>query len=94
LAVCEQLVKERRQATVIVLREAHPGYIMPVGVWQVRENVRNAVRQKPFIFKTLDEALKFVASRFQIPIQRWIMRSVLLKNALFQKKITDFLRAQ
>ena len=32
LAVCELLEKERRQATVIVLREAHPGYIMPVGV--------------------------------------------------------------
>jgi hypothetical protein len=91
LAVCEQLLKERRQATVIVLREAHPGYIMPVGVWQVRENVRNAMRQKPFIFNTLDESLKFVASRFQIPIQQWMMKSELLKNALFQKKITDFL---
>ncbi|PMB75266.1 MAG: hypothetical protein C0193_01265 [Candidatus Bathyarchaeota archaeon] len=91
LAVCEQLVKEQRQATVIVLREAHPGYIMPVGVWQVRENVRNAMRQKPLMFKTLDEALSFIASRFQIPLQRWIMRSELLKNALFQKKITDFI---
>ncbi len=91
LAVCEQLVKERRQATVIVLREAHPGYIMPVGVWQVRENVRNAMRQKPFVFKSLDEALKHVASRFQIPLQTWIMRSELLRNALFQRKITDFL---
>jgi len=91
LAVCEQLVKEQRQATVIVLREAHPGYIMPVGVWQVRENVRNAMHQKPYIFKTLDEALRFIASRFQIPLQRWIMRSELLKNALFQKKITDFI---
>ncbi|MGB9714296.1 MAG: Nre family DNA repair protein [Candidatus Bathyarchaeales archaeon] len=94
LAVCEHLIKEQRQATVIVLREAHPGYIMPVGVWQVRENVRNAMRQKPFTFKTLDEALNFVASRFQIPIQRWIMRGVLLKNVLFQKKITDFLGVQ
>jgi hypothetical protein len=91
LAVCEQLVKERRQATVIVLREAHPGYIMPVGVWQVRENVRNAMRQKPSTFNTLDEALKSVAGKFQIPLQRWIMKSELLKNALFQKKITDFL---
>jgi hypothetical protein len=91
LAVCEQLVKEQRQATVIVLREAHPGYIMPVGVWQVRENVRNAMRQKPYTFNTLDEALKWVAGRFQIPLQRWIMRSELLKNALFQKKITDFI---
>jgi hypothetical protein len=91
LAVCEQLVKERRQATAIVLREAHPGYIMPVGVWQVRENVRNAMRQKPSTFNTLDDALKWIASRFQIPLQRWIMKSELLKNALFQKKITDFL---
>ncbi len=91
LAVCEQLVKESRQAAVIVLREARPGYIMPVGVWQVRENVRNAMRQKPFTFKTLEETLNFVASRFQIPIQRWIMQSELLKNTLFQKRITDFL---
>jgi len=94
LAVCEQLVKERRQATAIVLREAHPGYIMPVGVWQVRENVRNAMRQKPITFNTLDETLKWVAGKFQISLQRWIMRSELLKNALFQKKITDFLTRQ
>ena len=90
LAVCEQLVKERRQATVIVLREAHPGYIMPVGVWQVRENVRNAMRQKPLIFTTLNEALTWIACKFQIPLRRWILESEHLKNALFQKKITDF----
>jgi hypothetical protein len=91
LAVCEQLLKERRQATVIVLREAHPGYIMPVGVWQVRENVRNAMRQKPFTFNTIDDALRWIANQFQIPLQKWIMRSELLKDALFQRRITDFL---
>jgi hypothetical protein len=94
LAVCEQLAKERRQATTIVLREAHPGYIMPVGVWQVRENVRNAMRQKPLTYRTLEEALRRIATRFQIPLQQWIMRSELLKNALFQKKITDFTAKQ
>lgn len=92
LAVCEHLIKEKRQATVIVLREAHPGYIMPVGVWQVRENVRNAMRQKPKTFKTLEQALKWIASRFQIPLKRWILNSELIKNALFQKKITEFLK--
>ena len=90
LAVCEQLIKERRQATVIVMREARPGYIMPVGVWQVRENVRNAMRQKPYPFKSLAESLQFIGGRFEIPLRRWIMQSELLKNALFQKKITDF----
>ena len=90
LAVCELLVKERRQATVVVLREARPGYIMPVGVWQVRENVRNAMRQKPFLFKTLDDSLKFIAGRFEIPLRRWVLQSEILKNGLFQKRITDF----
>ena len=90
LAVCEQLIKERRQATVIVLREARPGYIMPIGVWQVRENVRNAMRQKPLQFKTLADSLKFVSERFEIPIQQWITQGKLLRKALFQKKISDF----
>jgi DNA repair protein NreA len=90
LATCELLVKERRQATVIVLREARPGYIMPIGVWQVRENVRNAMKQKPYLFKTLPEALQFIGGRFEIPLGRWLRQSELLKRALFQKRITDF----
>ncbi len=93
LATCEQLDRERRQATVIVLREARPGYIMPIGVWQVRENVRNAMKQKPYLFKSLAESLQFIGGRFEIPMQRWIMQSELLKQALFQKKISDFFKA-
>lgn len=92
LAIGEVLLKERRQAAVIVLREARPGYIMPVGVWQVRENVRNAVKQNPLKFSTLEEALKRINSQFQIPIKQWIEKSSLLRNALFQKRITDYFR--
>ena len=90
LATCELLVKERRQATVIVLREARPGYIMPIGVWQVRENVRNAMRQKPSEFKTLNDSLRFISGRFEIPMQQWIIQGKLLRQALFQKRISDF----
>jgi len=92
LAVCELLAKERRQATVIVLREAHPGYIMPVGVWQVRENVRNAIKQTPLKFNTLGEALNRIASQFQIPLQRWVSSSRLLQDALFQKRLTEYFK--
>ena len=90
LAVGELLLKERRQAMVVVLREAHPGYIMPVGVWQVRENVRNALRHVPLKYNTLNEALSRIASQFQIPIKQWIERSTLLKNTLFQRRLTDY----
>lgn len=92
LAVGELLIKEGRQALVIVLREAHPGYIMPVGVWQVRENVRNALRHVPLKYNTLNEALNRIASQFQIPIKQWIERSTLLRNTLFQRRITDYFK--
>ena len=94
LAVGELLIKERRQASVIVLREAHPGYIMPVGVWQVRENVRNAVQQRPLKYNTIKEALERVSSKFEIPLKNWIEKSTLLQRALFQKRITDYLKAK
>jgi len=90
LAVCELLTKERRQARAIVLREARPGYIMPVGVWQVRENVRNAMRQQPLKYSSLGEALKRVQSQFHIPIDQWTNKSQLIKNALYQTKITQY----
>jgi DNA repair protein NreA len=94
LAICEQLLKERRQATAIVLREARPGYIMPIGVWQVRENVRNAMRQKPYKFNTLAQTLQFLSGKFEIPISRWIALSALLQKALFQRRISDFFAAK
>ncbi len=90
LAVGELLTKERKQATVVVLREAHPGYIMPVGVWQVRENVRNAMKQTPLKFNTLNEALVRVATQLEIPVQRWIQKSKLLQDALFQKRLSQY----
>lgn len=49
MAVLEALERERRQAGAIILREAYAGYV-PLGVFNVRENVRNAMHQKPLEF--------------------------------------------
>jgi hypothetical protein len=92
LAVNELLNKEMRQAGVVVMREAHPGYIMPVGVWNVREAVRAAVKNKPNTFSTLDESLNYISKKMDIPIKQWIKNSSILKDTLQQKKIIDFLR--
>lgn len=58
----------------------------------MRENVRNAVRQVPLKYNTLEEALARIADQFKIPLKRWIERSTLLKDALFQRRITDYLK--
>jgi len=91
LAATEYLEKEKRQASVLVLREVHPGYIMPMGVWQVRENVRNALKQNFKKFNTLEESLAYIASRLSIQLNYWIESSNLLKDALYQKRITRFI---
>lgn len=90
LAVNEHLLKEGRQARVIILREAHPGYILPVGVWNVRESVREALRKDPTRFDTLEEALKAVEQKLAIPLGIWKQNSKMLKDSLQQKKITDY----
>lgn len=92
LAVAEGLRKERRQACVVILREAHPGYIMPVGVWNVRENVRNAMSGEPRRFESLSEVLGYVSTRLDIPVDRWIAESEVLRGMLFQKRLEDFVR--
>ena len=64
---------------------------MPVGVWNVRENVRNALKQKPLKFSNLKEALDHIRARLHIDLDIWINNSMLLKDAQVQKKIIDFL---
>jgi len=90
LAVVEKLKKMRKQAKALVLREIHPGYILPVGVWNVRESIRKALKEKPKKFDSLQSALNFAFKVLTVPINKWIENSVVLKEALFQKKITDF----
>ncbi len=90
LAVIEYLRRERRQARTVILREVHEGYYVPLGVWQVRENVRDALRGRPERFGSIREALDSISGRLRIPVHRWVNRSVLLRRALNQRKITDW----
>ncbi len=92
LAVGEYLFRIRRQATVIIIREIHPGYLMPVGVWNVRESLRNILKNKPFKANSLKEALKFLEERLDIPLKVWIENSRLFRNLIFQRKLLDYIK--
>jgi len=90
LAVNETLHKQRRQAATLVLREAHPGYIMPIGVWNVRESVRKTLTNPYQTYDTLEAALHFISEKLAIPLDRWVKNSALLKHRLYQRKLDDF----
>ena len=87
LASAELLDKTQKQGKVVILREAHSGYIMPVGVWNVREHVREALRGKPVQLSSYEELFKFVRSRMDIPIETWIKNSTLLSVSLRQRRL-------
>ncbi len=90
LAVAEKLNQQDRQASALVLREIHPGYILPVGVWNVRESIRNMLKIESHKFDNFQAAFLHAMKKLTIPIKHWIGRSELLKQALFQRKITEF----
>lgn len=88
LASAELLDKMQRQAKVVILREALPGYIMPVGVWNVREHVRQALRNTPVQLGTFDELMAFIGRKMLIPVNSWIKNSTLLTLSLRQKRLS------
>ncbi|MFA6711054.1 MAG: Nre family DNA repair protein [Candidatus Methanomethylophilaceae archaeon] len=92
MAVNELLTEQRRTAGVVIFREAHPGYVMPVGVWNVRENVRAALKTRPFKFDTLEEALTQIEKVMDIPRRTWLKHSGVLRDYMTQRRIEDYLQ--
>ncbi len=87
LASSELLDKLKKQGKVVILREAHPGYIMPMGVWNVREHVREALRGRPVELNGLNELFAYITTKMDIPIADWIKNSTLLTLSLKQKRL-------
>jgi hypothetical protein len=79
MAVLEALAKEQKQAGAIILREAYPGYV-PMGVFNVRENVRNALQQTPREFGDMKAALSYISTKLWLPLSRFVKESTLLKE--------------
>ena len=87
MAVLEALAREKKQAGAIVLREAYPGYV-PLGVFNVRENVRNAMLQPAQEFESMKTALQYISVRLELPIKSFIERSDLLQEQLRSRQTT------
>jgi len=91
LATSEALLTLGRQAGVVVLREVHPGEILPLGVWNVREHVRAALRQSPAHLASLGELVHLLGETFAIPVPRWLRSSAVLHDARTQRRLDEWL---
>jgi len=89
LGVSEYLMEKKIQAAVLVLREIRPEYAVPVGVWQIREAIRTAMKKDPYIAESFDDGIIFASKRMSVSKSDWLSRGRLL-GMLKQKSISDF----
>ena len=89
LGVLEYLSENKIQAGVIILREIRPEYAVPVGVWQVREGIREAMKQKPVLSDTFDNALHVASQKMSISKSEWLSHGN-ISTLMRQKTLSDF----
>jgi len=88
LEVLDHLKKRKRQAACLLYREVTDEYWAPLGVWVIRETVKNALKKKPLHFGDVDYAVKYVTQR--VKGKKWFTASRLLKQVKTQKRLTDY----
>jgi len=90
LALTEFLIKIKRQASCLVLRECRPEYYAPCGIGILREATRHAFTKKPEKFSTLNETLQTAQKKLKLPINLFTSQSSLLKEFGKQSRLTQF----
>jgi hypothetical protein len=89
LAAMEYLDKVKRQAAVLIVRNVTEEYSMPLGIWQLRESVRDAFNKTHEKFDSIANAVKKISEKFG---DKWVGESKLVKNLKDQRKIVQFLK--
>ena len=89
LGVLEYLSERKIQAGVVILREIRPEYAIPVGVWQVREGIREAMNQTPLVADDFENALLLASNKMSISKHEWLTHGNIL-GLMRQKTLSDF----
>jgi hypothetical protein len=87
MAVLEALAREKKQSAAIILREAYQGYI-PLGVFNVRENIRSAMNEPYLEFEDMKTSLDYIASNLKLPLDKFVKQSDLLRELLTSRQTT------
>ncbi|MGI0100325.1 MAG: Nre family DNA repair protein [Candidatus Micrarchaeaceae archaeon] len=90
LAITEKMQLIKRQAVALILREVHDGYIMPVGVWNVREHVRETLQNEPHILHSMSDMLWLIRAKLDIKAEDWIRNSTVLRDMIQQRRLREY----
>ena len=87
MAVLEALAREKKQSAAIILREAYQGYI-PLGVFNVRENIRSAMNEPYLEFEDMKTSLDYISSNLKLPLDKFVKQSDVLRELLTSRQTT------
>ena len=87
MVVLDYLLKIKKQSGLLILREAYEDYV-PLGVFNVRENIREAMLKPYKEFETLEKCLEYAGEKLQLPISRYVKQGTLLNEMLHTKQAT------
>ena len=91
-SVCEYLYKIKKQARVLIFREVSGGYVVPLGVWVIRETVNNAMwTSTPLILDNFNDAVNKMAENFIVDFKHWKKSSTLINYIKTQRTLDNFL---
>ncbi len=79
----------RRQASTLIVRVITEERWAPLGVWIVREAAREALRNPPRKFETLEAALVDMATRIRTPSRDWRPQSELVRGGRRRSRVSS-----
>ena len=90
LPILDKMLNMGKKARVICFREISDEYYIPVGVWEVRENVKKALSHIPLRFSSLEESLSYIKSRLRVDFENYSKISVILGKERTQRVLSSF----
>jgi hypothetical protein len=95
LGILEYLTSsKKRKCSVLIFREIRPEYLVPLGVWQIREGIREGLRSKQVntanSFSDFQKALLYASQTMIVPLLDWLKHSEMYKNYGKKTLISDF----
>ncbi len=95
--IVEFLYHSHKCARAVVFREILGGYMLPLGVWVIRETVRNTLKDgfsadNMKVHDSLESALTRVRENFTVPLEYWLKASKFLKEIRKQRTLDVWMK--
>ena len=95
--IVEMLYLNHKCARAIVFREVGGGYLTPLGVWEIRETIRDTLKdgfnaESIKSHETLRDALTRIKEDMRIPLTFWMQTSKFLKILRTQRTLNEWMK--